>query len=546
MISALLISTTLYNCASEGAPPGGPKDETGPAIINTTPTNGELLVDRKTKIYFEFTEPVDYKTVENSLTIFPALETKPTIKINRNKIKIIPKENLKENTTYIFSFGRKVEDYQKNKTDGEVKIAFSTGDQMDNSLVTGKLYDFKEEKKTAYILFYNHDGKDTDSLIFYDPDYYTSVDKHGNFQASNIAKGRYSIVAYLGSFKNAPRFSESDFTAVGFDEFFELKTGNDTLRNVNLRLHQYPLNDFIYQKSYKEEGVLQLLFSHVLDYENSKIDIKFNGKSLNKNWWYDSKNPLNLNLCLNLDSSDYVMEISGLIDIHGRQIKPALDTISWSKPEIVDTLGANAKLNTSGTKDVDLDELIKLQFTEPIIPISKINDRITFWDKDSNDIDFSVDKIDVKTYKIKAEENLKHITEYKIIALVDSTFDLFGNECKDSIISTHFTTIDEDLFGSISGSVDTQLDRTKLFIGCTKTGKNEIVRTVQTDEKGNFLVLQLSPGDYEIFIFYDENSNGQYDWGSLIPYEPAEMYKNFPKPITVRSRWETEKVDIKF
>jgi len=546
LIFFVILSTLLSNCASEGAPPGGPKDEIGPSILSTIPTNGELLVARKSIIQFEFTEPVNYKTVENSLTIFPALENKPTIKINRNKVKIIPKEKLKENTTYIFSFGRKVEDYQKNKTDGEVKIAFSTGDQMDKSLISGKLFDFKEEKKTAYILFYSHEEKDLDSLIFYDPDYYTSVDKNGNFQASNISKGRYSVLAYLGSFKNAPRFSESDFTAVGFEDFVELESGNDTLRNINLRLHQYPLYDFTYQKSFEEEGELRLMFSHPIDYDKSDIEFNIEGKVLTKNWWFDPDNPLNLNLSLNLDSAEYLMNVKGLIDIYGREMEAATDTILWMNPEIIDTLGAGVKFVVSGTKDVTLDEIIKLQFTEPVESIDNLKERINFIDKDSNDVDFSVEQIDITSYLIKPTSNLKYIIEYKLSALVDSIFDLFGNECKDSVISSSFTTIDEDLYGSISGSVDTQLDLNKIIIGCKSVAKQESIQYIQPEKNGVFKIGNLIPGEYEISIFYDENENGDYDWGSLIPNRSSEKYKDFPKAVSVRSRWETERVDLKF
>ncbi|MBN2280988.1 MAG: Ig-like domain-containing protein [Candidatus Marinimicrobia bacterium] len=542
----VFLSTIFYHCASEGAPSGGPKDETGPGLMRTSPANGETLVDTGTTILFEFSEPVNYKSVENSLTIFPSPDEKPTIRINRNKVRIIPKEKLKPGTTYIFTFGRKVEDYQKNITDDEVKLAFSTGKTIDNNTVSGKLFDYRDEKQTAYILFYVQDGKNLDSLIDYDPDYYTPVDKKGHYRATNLAKGKYSVIAYQGSFKKKPRFSESDFTAAGFDENIILESGSDTLEHVHLRLHQYPLRDFTMEKAYEEERAIHVLFSHPIDIEKSKIEVKFDGMSLEKHWYFDDKNPNTLVLVPLLDSAGYGVEISDLVDIYGRSLVAITDTLVWSNPEVVDTLGPKAKFLLSGAEAVLPGEPIILQFSEPVRLPEKFKDRIILSDQDSNSVDYFVEQIDLTKYRIRPLDELEYFRKYHLGACLDSVVDLSNNACQDSLVQMEFTTIDENVFGSISGTIDTQLDVDKIIFGCEKTDQKERVYMTRAREDGTFHVEKVLPGDYKIFVFYDENSNDQYDWGSLVPYRPAEKYRDYPKPVTVRSRWETERLEIQF
>lgn len=552
-IPILLITTTAFGilltgCASEGMPDGGPKDETGPSLIATVPVNGALNVKTNTDLLFEFSEPVNYKSVENSLSVFPAMENRPTVKISRNKVRILLGERLKENTTYIFSFGRKIEDYQGNKTEGETKIAFSTGDIMDRSLVTGHLFGYQETKATAYILFYNRNQKGPDSLIYYQPDYYTSVDNEGNFRASNLAAGKYAMVAYPGSFKDFPRYNEEDQTAVGFTDFIEISTGNDTLNNINMRLHQYPLHPFEYIKGFEEGGHIKLMFSHKIDHEKTlEPNIRINSRPVGKNWWFDSSDPDKI--CLNftgLDSADYIITVGNIFDVYRRPVAAAVDTLTWTNPEVIDTLGPGAKFVTATTKDFDIHETIQLTFTEPVPVVDDLTDRISFMDADSQRVAFDLLQKNLLTYTIKPRQPLNYFTEYKLMAVTDSIFDLYDNNCRDSIINTAFTTIDEDLFGAVSGKIDTWLSLQKIVVGCEHADDANVTATAKPDAGGNYTFPRLLPGDYKMFIFYDENENGSYDWGSLVPYRPAEKFKRFSMPVTVRSRWETERVGLKF
>ncbi len=535
----------IYSCAAEGMPSGGPKDNTGPFIETTSPKDGALNVDRDISVEIEFSESVNYKSVENSLTVFPALEYSPKIKIKKNKVSVELKEKLDENKTYIFSFGRKIQDYQGNKTNGEVKIAFSTGSEMDQATISGQLFDFEESDKTAYVLLYNLVDIKQDSLINYYPAYYTSVNKNGYYQATNIAPGNYAMLAYLGSFKDYPRISEGDFSAVGFRKTITVNTKKDTLNHINFRLHQYPLLDFSYIKAFEEAGVMQLMFSHPINInktDSSKIFI--NGKSYSKQWWDNDETQTNLNLNLaGLDSGRYILEINGFQDSYDRRIHPTIDTIQWTNPAVIDTLGPRASISVN--KSFPGHPEISLFFNEPVQPVENLSSRIAFFDADSKKVSFNIKHINLTRYDLIPKSPLPFYNEFTISALTDSIVDLYDNACQDSVIIKSFSTVNDDLFGMISGKVNTTFDRSRIMVGCRHLSEDYQYTTTVT-KTGAFTLEKLMPGDYQMFVYFDANYNHQYDWGSLLPYNAAEKYKSYPQKITVRSRWETERVRLKF
>jgi uncharacterized protein (DUF2141 family) len=66
------------------------------------------------------------------------------------------------------------------------------------------------------------------------------------------------------------------------------------------------------------------------------------------------------------------------------------------------------------------------------------------------------------------------------------------------------------------------------------------------EEPGTFSFDRVLPGKYLARAFMDKNKNKKQDIGEVFPYTPAEPYTTFPDSIPVRSRWETEKVDLVF
>ena len=74
-------------------------------------------------------------------------------------------------------------------------------------------------------------------------------------------------------------------------------------------------------------------------------------------------------------------------------------------------------------------------------------------------------------------------------------------------------------------------------------GKGE-KKQIILDKPGPYQFEKLFPGLYLIYGFRDRDGNGEYSYGKVIPYQPAERFFFFPDTIKTRSRWPNEGNDI--
>ena len=311
---------------------------------------------------------------------------------------------------------------------------------------------------------------------------------------------------------------------------------------------KYPITPFKYINTIEKDGMLELLFSHPLSktwYENSNILI--NHKPAKKRLWSRDDKPNSVIIeSSGLDSSGLQVDISGFNDIFQRTMKPATDSILWKNPEIIDTLGARIKFLNPTSQEAKIDGLIKFFFTEPVKKIYNIQERVQFFDMDSNLLSFCTKYIDLARYEIIPDRKLKYNQKYTVSILSDSIYDFYGNNCIDSVKFFSFNTIDKDLFGTISGEVETNEKAENLVIVCRHKDKKEYSYMTEVEPDGKYKIENLYPGSYHIHMYLDIDGNKKYNWGSIMPYRPAEKYKFYSKEINVRSRWETEKVNFRF
>lgn len=58
-------------CARQGFPPGGPEDKTPPELAKVTPAPLSANVPTGTSVIFEFSKPMNHRSVEDNLFIVP-------------------------------------------------------------------------------------------------------------------------------------------------------------------------------------------------------------------------------------------------------------------------------------------------------------------------------------------------------------------------------------------------------------------------------------------------------------------------------------------
>ena len=97
----------ILSCASVKAPPGGPKDETPPKLIETIPPVGSVNFDGG-KVELVFSEYLKESSIFKAISILPKFENEPEIVFKGEKIIINFPKNLLENQTYVISINRKL------------------------------------------------------------------------------------------------------------------------------------------------------------------------------------------------------------------------------------------------------------------------------------------------------------------------------------------------------------------------------------------------------------------------------------------------------
>ncbi|HRU46916.1 MAG TPA: Ig-like domain-containing protein, partial [Candidatus Marinimicrobia bacterium] len=241
--SLIAICAVLIGCAAQGGPGGGPIDRTGPVLLASFPQDGATNVDLNSDLILNFSEPIDVRITDGILQVTPNLSTAPQVKVKHRKVIVKLNEPLQPDRTYIFNFGRNLKDYQNNATAQEIKIAFATGDSIDQGMIAGVVTDIPTNSKTQ-VWFYRKNVSFPDTLWLTEPDYIVSVDKDGNYQATNLPVGEYRALAVSGE-RPRPKFvSENDLLALPQTKPLIIKNRHDYLENINFRLSKRYLKPF--------------------------------------------------------------------------------------------------------------------------------------------------------------------------------------------------------------------------------------------------------------------------------------------------------------
>ena len=202
----------LYGCAKQGFPTGGPKDETPPVVLGTTPQNGTTNFDAK-EFLIMFDEYVQVKSADENILVSPPMKHKPEYGTKGRGILVKIKDTLRENTTYLFQFKEGIVDFNEGNPLKSFEYVFSTGSHIDSMTLRGKVLDaFTDQpwKETVTVVAYLSEGDSAtrlspsgDSVVAKEhPMYMTRCDKEGNFELNHLRQGHYLLLAYEDGDKN--------------------------------------------------------------------------------------------------------------------------------------------------------------------------------------------------------------------------------------------------------------------------------------------------------------------------------------------------------
>ncbi|WP_299619455.1 Ig-like domain-containing protein [uncultured Tenacibaculum sp.] len=517
----LSFSFLLSSCARKGRPQGGPKDEDAPILVLAKPAYESLnFKDDNIRIYFD--EYIVLKDLNKQLIVSPPFKNDPLITPQGTpskyiNIKIL--DSLRENTTYTFNFGNAVQDNNENNPLENFKYIFSTGDFIDSLSIAGSIKDItiKESKKNYSVLLYKIDSTYTDSIVYKNkPDYVTRTYDSINYKFTNIAEGKYFLMAVdeespdykfnprtdkIGFFKDTlylPKDSIKKKPMILFKEIqpYIFKRGKEVTKgkiqfgftgkqeNIEIKLTSKVPSDFVYRTSF----------------EKDKDTI---------NYWYYSKEKL--------DSLNFIISEKTSIDTA---------TVSLRKKKM-DSLSVSSNVKSV----LHLNDTLILSTNNPIINVDKTKfslENLT----DSTDVDYELKTISNTELAVLFEKKMKR--SYRLTALPKAIEDIFKVGSKDTL-DYKFNTKDTEDYGSIILSVDKQV-KAPVIIELLKD--NKVFKKKILNSSGKIEFNLLVPDTYMIRAIIDENGNGIWDTGKYLEKRQPESIIYYPDELPeLRANW---------
>lgn len=528
MKKAFLFLFLFINCAKFGPPPGGPEDKTPPEITSVSPPSGATGVDTSAFFEFSFTKKVERTSLAKNVFISPALVDSFHDELNGKIYRIYPNRYLKKNITYVVTLGTGFRDLRGNFLAQAYTLSFSTGQTIDSGEIAGQLFEKTSPVNRALVKAFRISDSAA-ALDWQKPDYQTTSGNDGRFKFSFLPSGRYRLLASAGE-KFALYHREITASKVGAKEIpFQLFLEPSDTAGLSLLSAQFsrdrllvltfnrPLNssDTLltnFRVAAPESVGLQSAFINPNEKDKLYLTAIFPLKELESKIYY----PTASGKATRLDSSDF------LISFSPDKTPPRL---VWSEPK-----------NRQGR--LGLSDTLKFYFSEPVTLASETAVP-TLYDSLNAAVSVVWSQPQADAFLFVPQKNLSPAEWYRFRFPAGSTVDRTGNSWPDSLW-TLFQTYSPDSLGTVNGRVENRgedkivLEFRELFSGWSK-------KAAVTDSAFS---VQLLAGKYFLFGFVDKNGDQKREAGTLSPFafpEPAFFY---PDTIFVRSRFETEGVDI--
>lgn len=219
------LSAFFTSCATPVSPTGGPADKKGPVVLFTTPETGTVnFKGQSIQLYFD--EFVNRTTVSNNVTIEPDLGLDFELKWKRKRLSILFKNTLPDSTTIIVTLGGNITDIKGNKMGSPVTIAFSTGDEIDEGSIVGRLRsaDTGEPLVAEKVALYRA------PIALEAPfTYQAETDTGGVFRFSYLREGTYRALYFEDRNRNKIWDSNNEFAQTFSEEHLTLAKADTVL-----------------------------------------------------------------------------------------------------------------------------------------------------------------------------------------------------------------------------------------------------------------------------------------------------------------------------
>ena len=572
MLGVTAMVATLWSCASQGTPDGGPLDETPPRFIASVPAAGAINNTRK-KITLEFDEFIKLEKASEKVVVSPPQLQQPEIKPNGKKITINLLDSLKANTTYTIDFSDAIVDNNEGNPLGNFAFTFSTGAAIDTMEVSGTVLDASNLEPVKGILVGLHSNLADSAFTKLPFDRVARTDSRGRFNIRGVAAGKYRIFGLTDTDQNFAYTQKNEVLAFNDSLViprFEERIRQDTMWVDSLtydtiveKKFTYYLPDNVILRSFKEPVLSQYLVKKErLTPQKFSLYYSAPAESLPvlKGLNFDEKDAFIIEKTLHNDTIHYwlkdsllykkdtlAMSINYLYTDTLNKLVPRTDTLKLAakqvkkeepkkkkkkdEPEPTVFLQANPHIPSA----MDVYDFISLTFAEPLERFDTaaihLRQKVdTLW----KDVSFEIEQDSLNGRRYNFYYDWEPGVEYEFAVdsmAFHSIYGLFTDKIKQNI---KVRSLDE--YGAIYFNV---AGADSLAFIELLDPQDKVVRRIRVnDRRAEF--YYLNPGKYTARLVNDTNGNGVWDPGNYGEGRQPEMVYYYPQMLDLKALWELE------
>jgi len=562
------------SCANIGMPSGGLKDSIPPVVVRSIPAFGQTNFNDQ-KIRLTFNEFVIIEGLNEKFVVSPPTTKKPLFRTKGKTLIIDLNEKLKPNTTYSLDFKDGVSDNNERNPLKNLRLAFSSGPQLDSLRVVGFIKDAfnLEPISNSYVLLYR--GR-SDTLVYKTrPDFIAKTDFQGFFAVTNLPADTFQVYG-LSDVDNNLKFTpgadsisfldqlvipsakflpERDTTVSGSDTlliFGKTKFSPEPLYLLrfaedffDLRLDKYV---------HPSRKVVDLFFTQSVEDTFSIEPLNFKAK---ENWKYTEMSAKSDSIRIWLtDSMDYnkdtlLFKLSYLQQDSLKQYYTFSDTIRLYFTDVTQTARnkrkerrrvekdqINVSITTNAKSGFDVYSNFIIESPEPIafFDTTKI---ALFEKKDTlyHPITYKLTPDSLNKRRYLLTHPWKYGTSYKLTvdsAAIKTIYNTYSKKIKEE-----FKSQEEEYYGKII--LDLKNITLPTVIQLLSDDKDEkVVQSIPVTKDGLITFKFLEPRKYLIKAIFDRNNNGKWDTGNLKKKIQPEEVMYYLSVVKVRSNWENK------
>ena len=526
----------LVSCAAVQSPSGGPKDETPPELLESIPPNGTIGF-KGGPVELIFSEFIDVNSINKGIRVLPSFTKTPELIYKGEKIIIEFPDSLALNQTYIIVIDRTLTDEHKVKIGKGVQVAFSTGDKIDDGLISGNVISSKMASVNLWKI-----KDDTDMSSFYKrvPDYTIDATDNGNFEFQFLSPGKYKVIGVESSSSGSILFP--DRMVYGLPSKAYIQIGDEKkVNNVQIKIPDNRGGAKMIKADWVNGNWGKISFSNDITKWVSEIPLTItqdDSSTTKASTYKDPSDGSILHFILNDEPQDYVIvETSGLSLASHSIIEPGLIRIKTENK--IDTTSLSIISPTSKfILEIEADSTASLEVVFSSLVIDSLDTEPFIIKKDSTMIPIDVLWKSPLEARITPKNNWDQNTRYRIEVIKEFINPVYSQNLKDSVKTISFKTSNYQGFGNVV--ILSQNKEPGLVAVLTKMEKEIVHYRTVVDSIGTFNMKKIAEGNYSLFIYNDSDSSDTYSYGKIDPYSVSEEYYSYPDTIKIRANWDLE------